>query len=229
MRVLFGLIGFVMRYAVKIINLILAEICPTTKLNSFHLRYFIYPSYNCCKFVIFVLSVVYYQDQNISMRKQPRNCTSFRAGNLHFAAVAYKAHKARWLHQQCNTNRWGQYTLQSLFFYHLPITKNKSKNIILLSLKLSEIARLIFQLPLVPSTRPHVKYPSSLLLKYYNIVAGNWKVLINPVSGKYFVYYGLKTRINIFYTPHEEERQRIIKKIISFEMFFNKYFDGIST
>ena len=54
MRVLFGLIGFVMRYAVKIINLILAEICPTTKLNSFHLRYFIYPSYNCCKFVIFV-------------------------------------------------------------------------------------------------------------------------------------------------------------------------------
>ena len=34
--------------------------------------------------------------------------------------------------------------LQTLFFYYLPITKNKSKNFILLSLKLSEIAQLVF-------------------------------------------------------------------------------------
>ena len=44
---------------------------------------------------------------------------------------------------------------------------------ILLSLKLSEVAQLLFQLPLVSSTRPHVKYPSLLLLKYYNIGTGD--------------------------------------------------------
>ena len=65
------------------------------------------------------------------------------------------------------------YALQSLFFYYLPITKNRSKNIILLRLKLSEISQLIFWLLLVPSTRTHVKYPSFLLLKYYNIGAGD--------------------------------------------------------
>ena len=62
----------------------------------------------------------------------------------------------------------------------------KSKNIILLSLKFSEIAQLIFQLPLVPSTRPHVKYPSSLLLKYYNLEQETRKMPFSPVSGKYF-------------------------------------------
>ena len=62
-----------MRYAVKIINLFLAGGCTTTKLNSFHLGYFpIYLSCNPCKFVFFVLSVVYYQDYNTSMRRQPR-------------------------------------------------------------------------------------------------------------------------------------------------------------
>ena len=34
--------------------------------------------------------------------------------------------------------------LTKSFFYYLPITKNRSKNIILLSLKLSEIAQLNF-------------------------------------------------------------------------------------
>ena len=54
MRGFFGLIVVVMRYAVKIIKLILAEVCTTTKLNSFHLGYFpIYLSYNTCKFVFF--------------------------------------------------------------------------------------------------------------------------------------------------------------------------------
>ena len=74
-----------MRYAVKIIKLILAEVCTTTKLNSFHLGYFpIYLSYNTYKFVCFLLSVVYYQDYSNSVRKQPRIC--FRTGNLHFAS-----------------------------------------------------------------------------------------------------------------------------------------------
>ena len=41
-----------MRYAVKIINLILAEVWAATKLNSFHLGYFpVYLSYKPCKFV----------------------------------------------------------------------------------------------------------------------------------------------------------------------------------
>ena len=64
------LIVVVMRYAVKIINLILADICPATKLNNFHLGYFpIYLSYNTCKFVFFELSAVYYQDYNTSNKK----------------------------------------------------------------------------------------------------------------------------------------------------------------
>ena len=31
-------------------------------------------------------------------------------------------------------------------------------------------------------------------------------MLMNRVTGKYFVYYGLKTSTNILYTPHELER-----------------------
>ena len=52
---------------------------------------------------------------------------------------------------------------------------------------------------------------------------------MNPVSGKYFVYYGLKTSINMFYTPHEQETEIGNNRKISFEVIFNKYFDGIST
>ena len=51
-----------------------------------------------------------------------------------------------------------------------------------------------------------LQYPSSLLLKYYNIGVsgvGDQKALMNRVAGKYVVYYGLKTSTNIFYTPHE--------------------------
>ena len=48
-----------------------------------------------------------------------------------------------------------------------------------------------------------LRYPSSLLLKYYNIGVGDQKALMNRVTGKYFVDYGLKTSTNIFYTPHE--------------------------
>ena len=50
------MIVVVMRYVVKIINLILADICTATKLNSFHPGFFpIYVSYNTCKFVFFFL------------------------------------------------------------------------------------------------------------------------------------------------------------------------------
>ena len=124
-------------HEVKIINLILAEVCPATKLNSFHLGYFpTYLSYKPCKFVFFC--IVYCLLSRLQHQyAQAATYISFRTGNLHFEASIYKA---RWLHQQCNTNRCGQYTLQSLLFYYLPITNNKSKNIILLSLKLSEIA-----------------------------------------------------------------------------------------
>ena len=74
-----------MRYAVKIINLVLADISPATKLNSFPLGYFpIYLSCNPCKFVFFVLSAAYYQDYKSSMRRQPN--ISFRLGNLLSAA-----------------------------------------------------------------------------------------------------------------------------------------------
>ena len=49
-----------------------------------------------------------------------------------------------------------------------------------------------------------LRYPSSLLLKYFNIGVGDKKALLNRVTGKYFVYYGLKTSTNIFYTPHDK-------------------------
>ena len=70
----FLLIVVVVTCAVEIINLILADICTTTKLNSFHLGYFpIYLSCKSCKLCFFfVLSAVYYQDYNASIRKQPR-------------------------------------------------------------------------------------------------------------------------------------------------------------
>ena len=145
------------------------------KFTSF-LGYFpVYLSCNTCKFVLFCI-VCCLLSRLQHQYAQAATHVSFRTGSRHFEASQ--------LHQQGNTNRCEQYTLQSLFFYYLPITNNKSKNIILLSLKLSEIAQSNFQLLLFPSTRPHVNYPSSLLLKYYNIGAGNQKVLINPVSGK---------------------------------------------
>ena len=144
MRV-FRLIVVVMRCAVKIINFIFADICTTAKLNSFHLGYFPnYVNYKSCKFVFFCI-VCCLLSRLQHQYAQAATYISFRTGNLHFAASQ--------LHQQCNTNRCGQYTLQSLFFYYLPITNNKSRNITLLSLKLSEIAQLNFQLLLVPSTR----------------------------------------------------------------------------
>ena len=49
---------------------------------------------------------------------------------------------------------------------------------------------------------------------------------MNPVSGKDFAYHGLKTSIHVFYTPHEIKEIETNRKI-SFEMNFNKYFDGI--
>ena len=89
MRVFFLLIVLVMRYAVKIINLVIAELCTTTKLNSFHLGCCpTYLSYNTCKF-FFVLSVVYYQDYNTSMRKQPL-IVSLRV--TFTSRLAYKVH-----------------------------------------------------------------------------------------------------------------------------------------
>ena len=48
---------------------------------------------------------------------------------------------------------------------------------------------------------------------------------MNPVSGKEFAYYGLKSTKNVFQTPREQERENNRK--ISVEMNFNKYFDGI--
>ena len=69
----FRLIVVLMRDALKISNLTIAEGYTTTRLNNFHLGYFpIYLSYKACKFVFFVLSFVFYQDYNASMRKQPR-------------------------------------------------------------------------------------------------------------------------------------------------------------
>ena len=100
------MIVVVMRYAVIISNLVLADIWRTTKLISFHLGYFpIYLSYNTCKFVFcFVLSAVYYQDYYTSMRKQPRTCSR---KVIFTSLLAYKVHRARWLYQLCNTNRCG--------------------------------------------------------------------------------------------------------------------------
>ena len=34
------------------------------------------------------------------------------------------------------------------------------------------------------------------------IGAGDYKVLMNPVNGKDFAYYGLKSSINDFYNQH---------------------------
>ena len=69
----FRLIVVLMRDALKIINLAIADTFTTTRLNNFPLGYFpIYLIYKPCKFVFFVLSVVFYQDYNTSMRKQPR-------------------------------------------------------------------------------------------------------------------------------------------------------------
>ena len=49
-----------MKYAVNIIEIILAGTCTTTKLNSFRLGYFpIYLAYRDCKFVFFLLSVAF--------------------------------------------------------------------------------------------------------------------------------------------------------------------------
>ena len=66
MRV-FWLIVVVTRYAAKLINLILAGRCTTTKLSSFHLGYFpIYLSYKPCKFVFFWFCLHCF-------KKEPRN------------------------------------------------------------------------------------------------------------------------------------------------------------
>ena len=114
------------------------------KLNSFHLGYFpVYLSYNSCKFVFFLYCLLF-----IIIKTTTLVCASshvYVSIRVTFTSLlAYKVHKARWLYQLCNTNRCGWYTLQSLFFYYLPITNNKSRNITLLSLKLSEIAQLNF-------------------------------------------------------------------------------------
>ena len=54
------MIVVVRRYAVKIINLILAEVWAATKLNSFHLGYFpIYLNYEPCKFVFFLYCLLF--------------------------------------------------------------------------------------------------------------------------------------------------------------------------